>query len=154
MPTIEKIEDINVWQEARQMHKCCLPIIQKLQKYHEFRLIDQVRGSTGSIMDNIAEGFERGNNKEFINFLGYAKGSNGEFRSQLYRIFDAGYITEEEFNQLFSQCVKIGSMLIKFIEFLLQTEIRGQRHNNKLKDPSVEYGINASINYKIEFDQV
>ena len=90
MATIKTFEDVESWKLARQL---CIAIgkhIDAGQFKKNFRLIDQMEGSSGSIMDNIAEGFERGMRGEFIQFLGYSKGSAGEFRSQLYRAADRG----------------------------------------------------------------
>ena len=78
-------------------------------------------------MDNIAEGFERGTRAEFIQFLGYSKGSCGEFRLQLYRAVDRKYITQAEFEELFTLSVRISAMIQKFIEYLQKTEVKGVR---------------------------
>ena len=78
-------------------------------------------------MDNIAEGFERGNRGEFITFLGYSKGSYGEFRSQLYRMLDRNYISPEEFDDFTSLCKRVSAILQKFIEYLQKTSIKGSR---------------------------
>jgi four helix bundle protein len=85
MATIKRFEDILSWQKARELNKFIGDIIDKGKFKRSYKLIDQIEGSSGSIMDNIAEGFERGGNKEFIQFLYISKGSCGEFRSQLYR---------------------------------------------------------------------
>lgn len=86
-----------------------------------------MEGSSGSIMDNIAEGFERGTRAEFIQFLGYSKGSSGELRSQLYRALDRNYITEAEFTELSFLVVRISIMIQRFIKYLQITEIKGTR---------------------------
>lgn len=100
MATIKSFEDLEIWQLARDICRMVYSLTQKEQFKRDFSLVDQVRRSSGSIMDNIAEGFEREGNKEFINFLSIAKGSAGETRSQIYRALDQSYISSDEFNSL------------------------------------------------------
>jgi four helix bundle protein len=131
MATIKTFEDIESWKIAREICTVIGKHIDEGKFKKNFRLIDQMEGSSGSIMDNIAEGFERGTRAEFIQFLGFAKGSAGEFRSQLYRALDRNYITQKEFQILFTQIIHLSSLLQKFIEYLLKTEIAGNRKNIK-----------------------
>lgn len=88
MATIKSFEDIESWKKARVLCATLGKLIDENRFKRNFRLVQQIEGSSGSIMDNIAEGFERGTKGEFVQFLGYAKGSCGELRSQLYRSFD------------------------------------------------------------------
>ena len=83
MATAKTFEDLDVWQRARSFSRKVFQLMKDGSFAKDFSLKDQVNTSTGSIMDNIAEGFERGGNREFINFLSYSKGSAGESRSQL-----------------------------------------------------------------------
>jgi four helix bundle protein len=80
-----------------------------------------------STMSNIAEGFERGTAKEFINFLYVAKGSNGEVRSQAYVALDLGYISQAECNALIQPCEKLSRRLYNFIEYLKRTPFKGPK---------------------------
>jgi four helix bundle protein len=131
MATIKSFEEIESWKLARELSKKVGKIIDSGRFKKSFRLIDQIEGSSGSIMDNIAEGFERGTRAEFTQFLGYAKGSCGEFRSQLYRALDRQYITRKEFDELIDMAKKTSGYLQKFIEYLLNSEIAGSRKNLK-----------------------
>jgi four helix bundle protein len=94
MATIKRFEDLMVWQKARQLTQIIYAYTLKESFKYEFELKSQIKKSSGSIMDNIAEGFGRGSRKEFINFLGISKGSLDECKSQLYRCFDQNHITE------------------------------------------------------------
>ncbi|MCX6314575.1 MAG: four helix bundle protein [Sphingobacteriales bacterium] len=94
---------------------------------NSYKLVNQIEGSSGSIMDNIAEGFERGTRAEFIQFLGYAKGSCGELRSQLHRAFDRNYISSIEFENLKILVLQISGLLQNFIAYLQNSEVQGIR---------------------------
>ena len=127
MATINMFEDIEAWKLAKELCKNIGALIDNGNFKKNYRLINQLEGSSGSIMDNIAEGFERGTRLEFITFLGYSKGSCGELRSQLYRSFDRNYISKEEFDKLLQLSIHINSCIQNFIKYLQQTEIAGVR---------------------------
>jgi four helix bundle protein len=129
MSTIKRFEDLDVWKESRTLNKIIGCLIQEKKFEHNFRLINQIEGSSGSIMDNIAEGFERGTRGEFIQFLGYSKGSCGELRSQLYRALDRNYIIQEQFDELLKLVSRISAMLHGLILYLQKTKINGLRKN-------------------------
>lgn len=118
MATIKRFEELEIWQMARKqagdLYK--LTLLQNFSK--DFALKDQINRSAGSVMDNIAEGFERFSNKEFMQFLVVAKGSNGEVRSQLYRAFDRNYISEETFSQHLNFSMTIGNKIKAFLDYL------------------------------------
>jgi len=127
MATVTKFEDILCWQEARTLNKFMRNLIKHKRFEHNFRLINQIEGSAGSIMDNIAEGFDRGGNKEFILFLFYAKGSCAELRSQSYRALDAEYIIQCEFEEINDKCLRINYLISRLINYLKTTEIKGMK---------------------------
>jgi four helix bundle protein len=131
MATIKHFEDIESWKPGNELCSKVGKHIDEGKFKRNYRLIDQIEGSSGSIMDNIAEGFERGTKGEFLLFLGYAKGSSGEFISQLYRALNRAYISQAEFDELYSLATNISGKLQKFIEYLLKTEITGSRKNLK-----------------------
>lgn len=132
MATIKKFEDIEAGKVARELCNKIGVVIKNGSFEKNYRLIGQIEGSSGSIMDNIAEGFERGTRSEFIQFLGYSKGSCGELRSQLYRAFDQNYITQEQFDEFYVLAVRISAMLQKLIEYLQQTQVKGVRKKEPL----------------------
>ena len=127
MATIKHFEDILSWQKARELCKFTGTLIDKGKFKNSFKLIDQIESSSGSIMDNIAEGFERGGNKEFIQFLYISKGSCGEFRSQLYRALDRSYINQDEFQHLYNLAKEIIVLLQKLIDYLHNTGLKGPK---------------------------
>ena len=127
MAKIERFEDIKAWQLARGLCKQINGFTLRQAFSRDFRLIGQIKGSSGSIMDNIAEGFERNGNREFIQFLSIAKGSCGETRSQLYRAIDNEYITKEEFDHAFQMAEEASKLISGFMEYLNQSEIKGSK---------------------------
>ncbi len=127
MATVNHFEELEAWKLSRELCKKIGVLIKEGRFEKNYRFVHQVEGSSGSIMDNIAEGFERGMRKEFIQFLGFSKGSCGELRSQLYRALDKNYITEIEFDELCGYCKRISAMLQKLIAYLQKTEIKGER---------------------------
>lgn len=131
MATITKFEDLEVWQLSRLLSKeiYSLTFIEPIKS--DFRLKDQLRGSSGSIMDNIAEGFERGSKLEFINSLGYSKGEVGELKSQLYRSLDNQYISKDKFDELYKQADKLTKKITAFITYLNGSNIKGQKFKNR-----------------------
>ena len=131
MATITKFEDIISWQEARELNKVVGRLIDEERVKKNFRLIGQIEGSAGSIMDNIAEGFERGGNKEFMQFLFIAKASCGELRSQLYRAIDRGYLKEEEFEVISQRALKISSLIQKLISYLEKSDFKGSKYKGR-----------------------
>ncbi|MCK4395718.1 four helix bundle protein [candidate division WOR-3 bacterium] len=115
---IEKFEEIQAWQEARELTKMIYRITKKVRFQKDFGLRDQIRRSSVSIMANIAEGFGRESNKEFIHFLSYASSSNIELQSHLYVALDQKYIANQEFNEVYTQSKKVGKLINGFVRYL------------------------------------
>jgi len=134
MATIQSFEEIESWKKAREICRILGKYVDEGRFKNSYRLIHQIEDSSGSIMDNIAEGFERGTKGEFITFLGYAKGSCGELRSQLYRSMDRKFILQEEFNMLQELALQISGLLQNFISYLQKTEIQGIRKKSEVKN--------------------
>ena len=132
MATIKRLEDIQAWQKARILAKEIFSISLETALSKDYRFRDQINAAAGSIMDNIAEGFERGGRLEFINFLTIAKASCAEVRSQLYRLLDRSYITTEKFNELYQLTDDIGSKLGAWIIYLNQSEHKGTKFKNRV----------------------
>lgn len=125
--TWKHFEDIDAWQMARSYNQKIHQLILNTQIRVHFGLKDQMYRAAGSIMDNIAEGFERGSNGEFRTFLAYAKGSCGESRSQLYRCLDLNLISKDEYELHKQEAEFIAGKIYRIIEYLNSSDIRGQR---------------------------
>ncbi|MFN3530035.1 MAG: four helix bundle protein [Bacteroidia bacterium] len=116
-----------IWQEARNLHKEILSFTELEGFSRDFRLKDQIRASSGSVMDNIAEGFGRGGNKELINFLTIARGSNDETRSQIHQAFARGYLAERDFESYNEQSKSLSDQITAFIIYLQRAEHTGSK---------------------------
>lgn len=127
MATIKRFEDLDIWQEARKLSKEIILISKETDLKSDFRLKDQIKASAGSVMDNIAEGFERNGNLEFRQFLSIAKGSAGETRSQLYRLFDNDYINQEKLDSLVLEYEKLSGRINNFITYLNNNDFKGTK---------------------------
>lgn len=128
MAQIKRFEDLLIWQKARVICQKVYSLTKNSGFVSDFELIKQCKRSSGSIMDNIAEGFERDGNKEFIQFLSISKGSCGELRSQMYRAFDNQYISQEEFDIMISDTLEESRMIQGFINTLKSTEFKGNKY--------------------------
>jgi len=127
LATIRKFEDLEIWQLARQLSQQVLFISKNTELKNDYRFKDQIKASSGSFMDNIAEGFERDGNLEFRQYLSIAKGSFGEVRSQCYRLFDSEYIAEEKMVELVTECEQISKRIANFISYLNKKDFKGNK---------------------------
>ena len=124
---IQRFEDLEIWQEARELCRTIRSLTVIGGFARDFRFRDQIRDSSGSIMDCIAEGFERDGNREFIQFLSVAKGSCGETRSQSYRAFDYEYITQKNLEDLLDRTVRLSKKISTFMNYLRNSDIKGTK---------------------------
>ncbi|MBN8787640.1 MAG: four helix bundle protein [Terrimonas sp.] len=131
MPTILKFEELEIWKQSRMLSLKIFQITQKEVFSREYKFKEQIKSSAGSVMDNIAEGFDRSSRLEFLNFLGIAKGSCGEVRSQLYRAFDQQYISEKEFDETVSQYEQFSTKIAAFMNYLNKSPIKGQKFRSR-----------------------
>jgi four helix bundle protein len=132
MARIERFEDLTSWQKARALNRLVYDATRTGAFAKDYGLRDQIRRASVSVMSNLAEGFERGGNKEFIQFLSNAKGSCGEVRCQLYAALDEKYLTETEFKELYERSQEISRLISGFMAYLQRSELRG----NKFKEAS------------------
>lgn len=120
---------VEIWKEARELAKRVF-VITSIEPFHsDFKFRDQIKASSGSVMDNIAEGFERDGNKEFIQFLSVSKGSCGEARSQSYRAFDYQYINQDVLDELILRTTQLGRKISSFISYLKKSEFKGSKYH-------------------------
>src|SRR3990170_3448725 len=116
---ITRFEDIDAWQEARKLVKMVYRVINDSPKFRkDFRLVNQMQDASVSSMSNIAEGFARRSNKEFIQFLFISKSSAAEVQSQLYVALDQDYITQDDFERIYKQAEIVAKMDSGFIKYL------------------------------------
>lgn len=118
MATVKTFEDFEIWQMARAINKTIYAVTRRKIFNEDIDLRRQIRKASVSCMSNIAEGFERNNNNYFIQFLGIAKGSIGEVRSQLYAALDGEFIGEEEFKPIRDEATTIGKRIGKLMDYL------------------------------------
>lgn len=134
MGTINRFEDLEIWQLAYQQCKDFELLVKESSLKIDYGLRNQMNKSSGSVMDNIAEGFERSGNPEFKSFLLITKGSNGEFRSQLYRCISRNHISHEKFEELYQKNVLLGNKIMAFVSYLKNAVFKGQRYKKGESD--------------------
>jgi len=124
---IKRFEDVLSWQKARLLTKEVYNCSKMGAFAKDFDFRNQMRSASVSIMSNIAEGFERGGDKEFTQFLATAKGSCGEVRSQLYVALDQGYILAPKFEELYNMSAETSRVISGFMNYLTRSELRGPK---------------------------
>ncbi|MBK0369347.1 four helix bundle protein [Flavobacterium agrisoli] len=122
MGRFNSFEEINSWRSSRIFNKRIYEITDKQNFKNDFDLVRQIRRASISISSNIAEGFERNSDKEFVYFLYIAKASAAEVRSQLYLALDLNYITKDEFEELFNDISNISKLISGFIKYLQSSQ--------------------------------
>jgi four helix bundle protein len=132
MATVTRFEDLEVWQMAREFAAAIYKLTLQEKFSKEYKLKDQIKDSSGSVMDNIAEGFGRESRLEFINFLSIAKGSINETKSQLYRCLDYNLITKEVFDINFKDAEIIAAKIAAFMIYLNKSLIKGQKFKDRV----------------------
>jgi four helix bundle protein len=127
---IKHFEDLEIWKEACRLTKEIYRLTSGPKFSKDFGLRGQIQNAAVSIMSNIAEGFERGGNQEFSQFLYIAKGSCGEVRSQLYVAVDQGYISANESEELLNLFKRLSSMIGSLINYLKRSGMKGAKYNS------------------------
>jgi len=130
MASVTRFEELEIWRLAREVANNVHVMVNIKPFKMDFALVDQIKRSSGSIMDNIAEGYERNGNKEFIQYLFIAKGSSGETRSQLYRAYDFKYITDKDFNDMINKLVQLSSKISSMITYLKHSNYSGPKYKS------------------------
>jgi len=126
---ITRFEDLEIWRLARELYKFVFSVTSKPPFCNDYRLLSQIRDSSGSVSANIAEGFERGGNKEFIQFLSIAKGSCGETRNQAYRAFDSNYISQKDLDEFLERTDAISRKISNLIKTLKSSNLKGVKYD-------------------------
>lgn len=137
MASIKKFEDLKAWQEARILCKKVHALTLNQEFSRDYSLKDQIKRSSGSVMDNIAEGFDRDGNKELIHFCSIAKASCSEVKSQLYRAIDYKYISEKEFKVAVEQASKTSALIGGFMRYVKSSDYKGAKF--MAREDGVEY---------------
>jgi four helix bundle protein len=131
MATIKLFEDIQAWQSARILCDKIFIVMNETSLKNDYKLKEQINGASGSIMDNIAEGFGRAGNNEFIQFLEIAHASACETQSQLYRIKDRNYISEEHFIELYALANESKNKIIALVNYLKTSPFKGVKFKDR-----------------------
>ena len=127
MGKIERFEDIESWKLARDTVNHVYTVTRGEPFSRDFALCNQIRRAAISILSNIAEGFERSGNKEFLQLLSIAKGSCGEVRAQLYIALDQRYLDEATFEEISDKHMATSRLISGFMRYLQRSDLRGSK---------------------------
>jgi four helix bundle protein len=135
---VKNFEDLEIWKDARLLTRGIYLLTRDSKFSKDFALRDQIRRAAVSIMSNIAEGFERGGNQEFMQFLYVAKASCGEVRSQLYVALDQCYVAPQDCDDATKSCRRLSIMISNLIDYLKRSGLKGSKYTprNRPKSPS------------------
>jgi four helix bundle protein len=146
MAKIERFEELEAWQRARELSKAIYAISGKGKFFRDFGLREQIRRASVSVMSNIAEGFDRGGNRELIQFLFIAKGSAAEIQTQLYVALDNEYITKEEFQKLFDLAINASRIIGGLIRYLKSYATQSSTRNSQRATRNEKYNSTPKHN--------
>lgn len=131
MATIKNFKELNLWQLSRKLCQEVWILKTETELEKDYSLWNQINRSSGSIMDNIAEGFERDGNREFIQYLSIAKSSCAELESQLFRAYDRNYFPKNKLDELLYQCSQIQTGIAGFIKYLQHSQMKVNKYKNQ-----------------------
>ena len=133
MATVHQFEDLEIWQLSFYIYKKVSDITERMRLKHHYRFADQMKAAAGSVMDNIAEGFERNSRLEFLNSLRISKGECGELKSQTHRSVHDKYINQKEFDVLYSETDVLIRKIANFIIYLNKSKVKGLKFKDRAK---------------------
>jgi len=142
---VKCFEDLDIWKEARRLTKEIYRLTSGPKFSKDFSLRGQVQSAAVSVMSNIAEGFERGGNQEFGQFLYVAKGSCGEVRSQLYVAVNQGYVSAKESEELMNSLKRLSSMIGSLINYLKRSGMKGAKYNSSNRSTTSNGSISTEM---------
>ncbi len=140
MATANRFEDLEAWKKARELNRRVYRLTREGPITRDFGLCDQMRRASVSVMCNIAEGFERGGRKEFLQFLSVAKGSVGELRAQLVAALDAPYIEQATFDDLVSLAIEVSRIIAGLMRYLQTCDVPGPKYHATTANTRPEAG--------------
>jgi four helix bundle protein len=136
MATVERFEDLECWKSGRVLRQAIYRYTRGQRFAMDHALVSQIRRAAQSVTSNIAEGFEREGNREFLQFLSQSKGSIGEVKDQLYTALDEAYITEQEFRQAYTLADDTTRITGGLMSYLRRAQITGSKFKRSPATPN------------------